>query len=59
MMVNPAKWPEVNEQGASAWSDFLTSAVTQKLIGEFGVDRFGQPLFFPDANKTNADLGVE
>jgi hypothetical protein len=29
------------------------------MIGEYGVDRFGQPLFTPDADKTDADLGLE
>jgi hypothetical protein len=27
------------------------SADTQKLIASFGVDRFGQQLFFPDAGR--------
>jgi hypothetical protein len=29
------------------------------VIGEFGVDKYGEPLFFPDADKTDADLGLE
>jgi tungstate transport system substrate-binding protein len=32
---------------------------TQALIKDFGVDKFGQPLFFPDADKTDADLGLD
>ncbi len=59
MMVNPEQWPAVNEAGARAWSDFLISAEGQAMIGEFGVEEFGQPLFFPDADKTDADLGLE
>ena len=59
MMVNPAQWSDVNESGAIAWSDFLTSAEGQMMIGEFGVSKFGQPLFFPDADKTDADFGLE
>jgi tungstate transport system substrate-binding protein len=31
---------------------------TQAVIGEFGMDKFGQPLFYPDADKTDADLGL-
>ncbi len=30
----------------------------QQAIGQFGVDRFGQPLFFPAAHLTDEELGV-
>jgi tungstate transport system substrate-binding protein len=56
--VNPDKWPRVNYEGALAFSRFLTHPATQKVIGEFGVAQYGQPLFYPDANKTDADLGL-
>jgi tungstate transport system substrate-binding protein len=56
--VNPDKWPKVNYEGALAFSRFLTDPATQKLIGEFGVAKYGQPLFYPDADKTDADLGL-
>jgi tungstate transport system substrate-binding protein len=56
--VNPAKWPEVNYDGALAFASFLTDPATQKVIAEFGMDKFGQPLFYPDADKTDADLGL-
>jgi tungstate transport system substrate-binding protein len=36
----------------------MTSPDTQDVIKNFGVDKFGQPLFFPDADKTDADLGL-
>jgi tungstate transport system substrate-binding protein len=57
--VNPAKWPKVNNEGAKAFAQFLISPETQKMIGEFGADKYGEPLFFPDADKTDADLGLE
>jgi tungstate transport system substrate-binding protein len=57
--VNPEKWPLVNYEGAQAFTAFLTSDNTQQLIGEFGIDQFGQPLFFPDAGKSAADFGLE
>lgn len=57
--VNPGKWPSTNYDGAIAFANFITSADVQERIGEFGVDTFGQPLFFPDAEKTDADLGLE
>lgn len=56
--VNPDKWPKVNYEGARAFAKFITSAATQKVIGQFGRDKFGQPLFYPDADKTDADLGL-
>lgn len=57
--VNPEKWPLVNYPGAQAFTSFLISQNTQQLIGEFGIDQYGQPLFFPDAGKTAADFGLE
>ena len=56
--INPDKWPKVNYEGATAFAKFITSAATQKVIGQFGRDKFGQPLFYPDADKTDADLGL-
>lgn len=56
--VNPDKWPKSNYAGATAFAKFMTDPATQEVIGRFGVDRFGQPLFFPDATKTDADLGL-
>ena len=56
--VNPEKWPKSNYDGAIAFAKFMPDPATQKVIGEFGVDKFGQPLFFPDADKTDADLGL-
>lgn len=57
--VNPKKWPNVNSNGAQAFSSFLVAEDTQDLIGNFGIERFGQPLFFPDAGKSETDLGLE
>ena len=47
--VNLAKHPKVNREGARAFADFVVSPEAQKLIATFGVDTFGQPLFYPDA----------
>jgi tungstate transport system substrate-binding protein len=57
--VNPDKWPESNYDGALAFAEFMTDPKTQDVIGQFGVDQYAQPLFFPDADKTDADLGLE
>lgn len=49
--VNPAKFTKVNFEGAKAFSDFMVSKETQDIISKFGVDKYGSPLFFPDAGK--------
>ena len=58
MTVNPEKWDAVNYDGGLAFANFMIDPATQDVIREFGVDKFGQPLFFPDADKTDADLGL-
>jgi tungstate transport system substrate-binding protein len=57
MEVNPKKWPKVNFAAAKAFADFMVSKETQQVIRTFGVDKYGSPLFFPDAGKNEADLG--
>ena len=57
MEVNIAKWPKVNTDGAKAFADFMVSKKTQGIIKSFGVDKYGSPLFFPDAGKKVEDLG--
>jgi len=56
--VNPELWTKANYEGALAFANFMIAPETQAVIGEFGVDKFGAPLFFPDADKTDADLGL-
>jgi len=55
--VNPAKWPKVNVAGGKAFADFMVSKETQDIVKIFGVDKFGSPLFFPDAGKKEEELG--
>ena len=55
--VNPAKWPKVNSPGAKAFADFMVAEETQGIIKTFGIDKFGSPLFFPDAGKKEEALG--
>ena len=55
--VNPAKWPKVNAAGAKAFADFMVSKETQDIVKTFGVEKFGSPLFFPDAGKKEEELG--
>jgi tungstate transport system substrate-binding protein len=56
--LNQAKWPKVNAQGGKAFADFMVAKKTQELIGRFGVDKFGAPLFFPDAGRKPGELGL-
>ena len=49
--LNPQNGPHINLQGGTALADFFVAPATQKLIGRFGVARFGRPLFVPDAGK--------
>ncbi|HVN22486.1 MAG TPA: substrate-binding domain-containing protein [Syntrophorhabdales bacterium] len=55
--VNSAKWPKVNAAGGKAFADFMVSPETQGVIKTFGVEKFGSPLFFPDAGKKVEELG--
>jgi tungstate transport system substrate-binding protein len=52
MTVNPDKWPNVNHEGALAFYKFMISPEIQKVIAEFGVEKYGQPLFFADAESS-------
>lgn len=47
--VNPDKNNLVNNTGANAFIDWILSQETQELISKFGVEEFGQSLFYPNA----------
>ncbi len=57
MQVNPSRFPRVNAAGGKAFAEFMVSAEAQAVIKSFGVERFGEPLFFPDAGKREEELG--
>lgn len=61
IVIHPDKFPNVkiNYEGAKAFSDFMVAPDTQKVIGQYGVDKYGAPLFFPDVGKTEAQLGSQ
>lgn len=52
-LFNPYSVIEVigakNTEGAKAFSDWITGAEGQKVIGEFGVDKYGMQIFVPSA----------
>jgi tungstate transport system substrate-binding protein len=55
METNPAHYPAVNAAGARAFADFLVSREAQAAIATFGVQSYGQPLFFADGGKPEPD----
>jgi len=57
MQVNPEKFNKVNKDGGKAFVDFMVNPETQKIIEDFGKDKYGESLFFPDAGKKEEDLG--
>ena len=59
IQVDPEKFDNLNDDGAAAFADFLVSKKGQAIIRDFGVEEFGQPLFVPDAGKSEEDLGQQ
>ena len=59
MQVNPERFGRVNGEGGRAFVQFMVSEEAQEIIRSFGVDRYSEPLFVPDAGLSEADLGVE
>lgn len=47
--VNPKLNSKINKEGAQAFVDWIISDETQKVIGEFGVEEYGESLFTPNA----------
>lgn len=50
--VNPTKFPSVNNKDTMKFVKWLTDPEKgQKIIVEFGVDKYGSPLFFPNSTQ--------
>jgi tungstate transport system substrate-binding protein len=49
MVVDPSKNAQINAAGALAFQEWILSADTQKLIGQYGVEKYGKALFTPNA----------
>lgn len=47
--VNPDKNDSINYEGAKAFRNWILSEETQTLIGNYGVEKYGAPLFTPNA----------
>ncbi len=57
MEVNPANGPRINSAGGKAFADFMVAPQIQAVIKNFGVARFGQPLFVPVAGMREEEIG--
>ena len=55
IVVSAEKHPHVKHQAARRFAEFLLSPDTQAIIGQFGVERFGQRLFVPRMPSTGSD----
>ena len=49
IVVSPDKHPKVHVRAARRFAEWLVSPQIQKRIGEFGREKYGRPLFVPDA----------
>jgi len=49
--VNPEENGGIQDDLAQKFIDWLLSLDTQERIAVFGIDQFGQPLFFPDSER--------
>jgi len=49
IVLDPAKHPQAHVREAWTFAKWLVSPAAQKRIGEFGVAKYGRPLFVPDA----------
>jgi tungstate transport system substrate-binding protein len=49
IVVSPKKHPHVRHEEAQRFAEFLLSSEGQQKIDAFGKEKYGEPLFFPDA----------
>jgi tungstate transport system substrate-binding protein len=47
--VNPAKFPQVRHAEAMQFVEWLQGKEAQTIIRDFGKDKYGEPLFFPNS----------
>ncbi len=54
--LNHLRHTNTNADGGAAFARFMVSKEAQDVIRTFGVDKYGSPLFFPDAGKSEEEL---
>jgi len=58
--VNPQKFPKVNNADTMKFVKWLTSPQKgQKIIADFGKDKYGSPLFFANSNEWREKQGLK
>jgi len=58
--VNPKKFPKVNYEDAMRFVKWLTNPKKgQKIIRDFGKDKYGSPLFFPNSKEWRSSQGIK
>ncbi|HEU5287441.1 MAG TPA: substrate-binding domain-containing protein [Candidatus Limnocylindria bacterium] len=55
-LLDPAKFPKVEQRGAKAFADYLTGRDGQALIASYGVQKYGESTFTADAGKREDEL---
>ena len=46
LAISTEKWPDTNVEGAEAFMSWMTSAPVAELINNYGIEEYGEPLFF-------------
>ena len=44
--ISPEAWPDTNIEGANAFIEWMLSDKATQLINDYGVEEYGQQLFF-------------
>ena len=58
--VNPKKFPKVNYGDTKTFAKWLTSPEKgQKIIRDFGKEKYGSPLFFPNSKEWRSSQGIK
>jgi tungstate transport system substrate-binding protein len=58
--VNPQKFPKVNYEDTMVFVKWLTSPKKgQRIIKDFGKDKYGSPLFFPNSKEWRVSQGIK
>ncbi|MBP3730564.1 MAG: substrate-binding domain-containing protein [Mailhella sp.] len=52
--INPEKFPAIHKEEALKFADWVVGDEAQTIIRDFGKDKYGQPLFFPNSDQWNA-----
>ncbi len=58
--VSPQKFPRVNQEGVNVFVKWLTHpGKGQQIVREFGREKYGSPLFFPNSKEWRETKGIK